>query len=91
MATITHRYLTIRRDSGHFKNVSDIDLAFNYKTIIDLDTCTQSTNNGESWETMEVIDNSTQRPRPFGAKYLQRECKENAKRMQRECKEDTNA
>ena len=56
MATITHRYLTIRRDSGHFKNVSDIDLAFNYKTIIDLDTCTQSTNNGESWETIEVID-----------------------------------
>ena len=56
MATLVHRYLTIRIDSGHFKNVSDIDLAFNYKTIIDLATCTQSTNNGESWETMEVID-----------------------------------
>ena len=48
MATIIHRYLTIRRDSVHFKNVSDIDIAFNYKVIIDLDTCTQSTNNGES-------------------------------------------
>ena len=73
MATLAHRYLTIRIDSWHFKNVSDIDLAFNYKTIIDLDTCTQSTNNGESWETMEVID---ERKEP------QRERKEQAKKIQ---------
>lgn len=72
MATLAHRYLTIRIDSWHFKNVSDIDLAFNYKTIIDLDTCTQSTNNGESWETIEVID-----------LLVRNTCKENAKRMQR--------
>lgn len=73
MATLAHRYLTIRIDSWHFKNVSDIDLAFNYKTIIDIDTCTQSTNNGESWETIEVIDEPAKKIQTYkGLKQTER-------------------